>query len=275
MPLTPTTRAQVKRAAARLRLLKPLYKARIVWMNTRAVDAPYTSSVPLPPPRLRTLVAGTPSVEHFLQSGKLSADAVRSAAASVGCTPTTVLDFGCGCGRTIRHWPQTVTLYGCDTNADLVDWCRRNLTFATFSVNGPMPPLEYPTGSFDLVYAISVFTHLTEPSARAWMAELTRILAPGGILVVTTHGDSLAAEALGRRERAAYAAGHIVVTYPQSEGENLCAAYHPVGSVAALAPGLEHVLHRPQALEAHDIHVLARRDENTRADSVGPGRSSA
>jgi SAM-dependent methyltransferase len=43
----------------------------------------------------------------------------------------------------------------------------------------------------DLVFSVSVFSHLSGPAAAAWLADLARILRPGGILVATTHGDNV------------------------------------------------------------------------------------
>jgi len=58
---------------------------------------------------------------------------------------------------------------------------------------------------FDLVYSISVFTHLPEAMQFAWLDELARVCAPGGILIASTHGESLLpgeAVAEGRAELA-------------------------------------------------------------------------
>ena len=49
-----------------------------------------------------------------------------------------------------------------------------------------MPPTGLPSGSFDLIYAYSVFSHLSEPASDAWVSEFRRLLAPGGLLVITT-----------------------------------------------------------------------------------------
>ncbi len=49
------------------------------------------------------------------------------------------------------------------------------------------PPLEFDSASFDLVWAISVFTHLTDNSIP-WLLELHRILKPGGLLIATYMG---------------------------------------------------------------------------------------
>ena len=60
-----------------------------------------------------------------------------------------------------------------------------------FSVNGPLPPLPYADGSFDLIYGVSVFTHLSEEHQRAWLPELRRILKPGGLLLLSFHSKNV------------------------------------------------------------------------------------
>ena len=54
----------------------------------------------------------------------------------------TILDFGCGAGRVIRHFSSLkgTTLFGTDINPELTNWCQRNLPFAKFTVNQPHPP---------------------------------------------------------------------------------------------------------------------------------------
>lgn len=44
------------------------------------------------------------------------------------------------------------------------------------------------SGDVDLVYSYSVFTHLPEPMINAWVAELARVLKPGGLLLTTILG---------------------------------------------------------------------------------------
>jgi SAM-dependent methyltransferase len=138
-----------------------------------------------------------------------------------------VLDFGCGCGRTARHWyGQDLDLHGCDYNPQLVVWCQENLPFMQAIVNDRKPPSPYPADSFDLVYAMSVLTHLTEQSQQLWLEEWRRILKPGGLLLFTTHGDTHS-QRLGKREKPRYDAGELVVRHPRIEGLNMCVALHP------------------------------------------------
>jgi hypothetical protein len=101
------------------------------------------------------------------------------------------------------------------------------------------PPLRYEDGQFGLVYAISVFTHLPRDLERAWIDELSRITAPAGLLLLTTHGDSYA-DRLDPDERAQYDSGDSVVRWPGVAGSNLCTTFHPESYVRArFAPGLE------------------------------------
>jgi SAM-dependent methyltransferase len=140
-----------------------------------------------------------------------------------------ILDFGCGCGRVIRHWRRLAgsSLHGCDYNPHLVSWCAEALPFAEFRENGLEPDLPYERGSIDLVYAISIFTHLDEPLQLPWMAELERVLRPGGLLVLTVMGPGRL-DAQRRPEVAdRIREGRLAVVRGDQSGTNACSVYHP------------------------------------------------
>ena len=202
--------------------------------------------LPLPPPELRVRVAWTGDASWFLESGRLAAESIRDALARHGTALDdleSLLDFGCGCGRVTRRWADLRGVAGSDTSGEAVEWCRRNLPFARFEVNGLEPPLAFDDESFDLVHALSVFTHLTEPLQHAWIAELRRVLRPGGLLLLTTHGRAYR-DRLSADERTRFAAGEIVVRWAELPGSNLCSAYHSPDALRRLAEGfviLEHV----------------------------------
>jgi SAM-dependent methyltransferase len=103
-----------------------------------------------------------------------------------------VLDFGCGAGRTLRHfltYADKAEFWGCDIHEPSIAWVRQHLSPPVrVFLNAPAPPLEVADGSFDLVYAISVFTHLPDSWAE-WLVELHRVLAPDGLLLVTFIGE--------------------------------------------------------------------------------------
>ena len=104
-----------------------------------------------------------------------------------------ILDFGCGCGRFLRHLAplaDTTELHGVDIDAEMIAWNEQNLPFASFMVGPHAPPTPYPDGAFDLVLNHSVFSHLDEHYQDIWLQELQRITRPGGRLLLTVEGLS-------------------------------------------------------------------------------------
>src|SRR5205807_145167 len=125
--------------------------------------------LPLPLPELHFLVSGIKDLDPaaFLDIGRACANDINRLVdkhAKGLDAFEAVLDFGCGCGRVMRHLHglKNVKLHGTDYNPRLVDWCRTNLPFATFGLNQLQPPLAYEDSTFDLAWAFSVFTHLPE-----------------------------------------------------------------------------------------------------------------
>ncbi len=115
---------------------------------------------------------------------------------------TRMLDFGCGAGRILRHFldqADAVELHGCEIHEASVDWLRRHMSPPVHPLlNGEAPPLDRPDEFFDLIYAVSVFTHITDQWA-AWLVELHRILRPGGILIATFMGEGMMGLVTGER----------------------------------------------------------------------------
>jgi len=104
-----------------------------------------------------------------------------------------VLDFGCGAGRTLRHFVEEAEsgteVWGVDIDEPSVAWLRENLCPPLEAARCETdPPLPFESGTFDLVWAISVFTHLADNSA-AWLLELHRVLKPGGLLIASYMGE--------------------------------------------------------------------------------------
>ena len=146
--------------------------------------------------------------------------------AKSGFNPRTagaILDFGCGAGKMIRLLRALgeVRLVGTDVNRAQIEWAEQNVPGVEFMVNRLEPPLELPDASFDLVYAASVFTHIPFELQDAWLAELRRVLRPGGYFLCTVAGDAHARrqltpeqrDELNRTGRYALAATDVGVSY--------------------------------------------------------------
>jgi SAM-dependent methyltransferase len=188
----------------------------------------------LPPAELMVQVTGVPAAEHYLAGGALAREVITAVLARNGVAVAqlgALLDFGVGCGRVARQWADLETeVHGCDYNPVLVEWCRRNLPHVHAAVNRLQPPLPYDDARFDLVYALSIFTHLNEPQQRAWIAELRRVTRPGGHVLFTTHGPTMRFTDPNWPTpdmRAGLEAGELVVILPDHAGRNACTALHP------------------------------------------------
>ena len=232
-------------------LLRPVYRG---WEHVRTFGAKGMAvapdGLPLPPPELIIRVSGTTDVGWFIESGRLSEESIRAALERSGMplgSLEAILDFGCGCGRMLRRWHDLdARICGSDLSGPAVEWCRTHLPFVEVGVNALEPPLPYAEASFDLVYALSVLTHLPVETQFAWREELGRVLRPGGRLLLTLHGDAYIGRLRGK-ERRVYAYGECVVRWAEVAGTNLCTTFHPPAFVRdRLADGWELVEHVPR-----------------------------
>jgi SAM-dependent methyltransferase len=102
-----------------------------------------------------------------------------------------VLDFGCGAGRTLRHFlseAESAEFWGTDIDAASIAWLKRRLSPPLHVLRNDVdPPLGFGDERFDLVWALSVFTHIPDHSLP-WLLELHRLLKPGGLLITTYMG---------------------------------------------------------------------------------------
>jgi len=177
-----------------------------------------------------------------------------------------VLDWGCGPGRIIRHLPEILkksrSLSGTDYNSDTIKWCQNHLNGITFTENGLMPPLPFDDGSFDLVYGISIFTHLSEAAHDAWLNELHRVLRKGGLLFLTLHGDVFL-DKLEKPEQTAFRNNQLVVRGQVKEGHRTFIAFHPPEFVRRWISDFTLLNHIPGKTEngnpAQDVWIMKKK----------------
>lgn len=152
--------------------------------------------LPLPP---RSLRSGYPIDEAlYLESGRYDHDLIVSLIDKHGAgrdRPLDILDFGCSTGRVLRHFERERAehgwrLNGVDLQARLIEWQRQNFPdhFRVFT-SCAIPHLPFEDNSFDVIYGMSVFTHI-KFLWDEWLMELRRILRPGGLLIQTIHAEA-------------------------------------------------------------------------------------
>lgn len=208
------------------RLLKPLVRAiyyRLFRFQVRLrcycadhFESRIDADIPLPPAMLRFRVTESASAKEFVRIGRACARLIDEQIVASGSIdlqqPARVLDFGCGCGRTItwfiRQYPK-VEFHGADVDTEAIQWCSQQFPKGRFIANQPLPPLDYPDRHFDVVYCLSVFTHLNEEMQDAWLRELHRILKPGGLLILTVHGQNATSEIAAEDLKVLHTAGFL------------------------------------------------------------------
>jgi len=182
------------------------------------------SALPLPPPHLRRRAHGDDDLPDFEAVGRRIAFNLHHTLQPdfKFDVHQRVLDFGVGCGRVLRYFQlflKNASFYGCDIDQEAVAWCQQELhSIGSFFPCGDLPPLPFPAGSFDLVYAVSVFTHLPEAMQLDWLAELSRLLRPGGRAIFTTHGPQLYTGRSKRASRRLHEMGFLYTTGGRTPG---------------------------------------------------------
>lgn len=214
----------------------------------------------LPHALLRFRVSESTNAADFLNVGRATAENIEESLKTLGAPlaeEQTVLDLGCGCARTLRwlapSYPN-VQWHGCDVDAEAIGWCQRNMPPVLFAVNSPLPPLPFPDGHFDVIYGISVFTHIDEAHQRAWLAELHRVLKPGGWLLLTYYAEHVW-RATGHAEAIARG-GFVFATSTKLKGilpDWYHTAFQSQARIVGAWSGFEKVTYIPRRFGIQDL----------------------
>lgn len=116
------------------------------------------------------------------------------------------LDVGCGCGKLAR--PLTKYLNsegrydGLDITREVIDWCRQtyrqhpnfhfhlaDIRSERYNAGGACSASTYafpfPNDVFDVVFLSSVFTHMLPADVDNYIAQIARVMKPGGVCLAT------------------------------------------------------------------------------------------
>jgi SAM-dependent methyltransferase len=154
-----------------------------------AGGSPVTLDLPPFPPEELQRITNSQSNAQTMRGAADFYRIVDEELQSVEVPSPALLDFGAGWGRITRlllrsRPPQHLTAV--DVDARLVEAGAATLPGVSFQQIESGKPLPFADASFGLVIANSVFSHLSEAAQTFHVADIARVLAPGGLFIGTT-----------------------------------------------------------------------------------------
>jgi SAM-dependent methyltransferase len=130
--------------------------------------------------------------DFYFESGRISAQKVRDLVREAGGVPAApaLLEFAAGYGCVTRHlrneFPEA-RVTASDIHDEALDFISAAMGTAVLR-SAHVPENFRTTQSYDVVVAISFFSHMPAATWQRWLQALADRLAPGGLLIFTTHG---------------------------------------------------------------------------------------
>jgi len=175
----------------------------------------------------------------------------------------TVADVGCGNGTylsELRRRRHSGLVIGLDLSEGMARRSRRHAPTATADAQA----LPLRTGSVDVVLSLHMLYHV--PDLALAVAELRRVLRPGGTAMVTTNGRGHAVEAKQLLARAAHRAAGRTVDHDWDTRR-----FHPAAAKQLLGNAFDTVdLHEQgDSFPVHDPAIIANYIATWPPESIG------
>lgn len=152
-----------------------------------------------------------------------------------------VLDFGSGWGRIARAFLGYVpasSIEGSDVRPDIVKMAKDlapSISFRVFGTHPPVPEIE--SGSKDLIVGYSVFSHLSEATAAAWIKEFARFCAPAGLVCITTRARAHLVASKANSMSASKLTGHTLTYAKMTKDFDSAIADYDAGKFVYIPTG--------------------------------------
>lgn len=178
---------------------------------------------------------------------------------------TAILDYGCGYGRSMKELEQYGfgNLTGVDASPEMINRARRLHPTMRFTALDAPPALPHPDAGFDAALLFAVLTCIPGDEAQhRLIAELNRILKPGGILYIS---DLLLQDDERNRSRYDRHADHYGSYGVFETGDGAVCRHHPREWFSALLAGFQTIDTRTitvATMNGHEsigIQILARK----------------
>lgn len=173
------------------------------------------------------------------------------------------MEFASGFGRFTRHLVKRLpagSLWVSDVVTQAMDFLPQQ--FGVQAIRSTQSPenLAVPR-QFQVVFVLSLFSHLPARTWSRWLARLWQFTAPGGLLIFSTHGDSCAVRSKVDMDPGGFA------FFPGSESTAVDQADYGMAftsedfvrrAVGASAPGAVHTFMPDHFWSQQDAHILRR-----------------
>jgi 2-polyprenyl-3-methyl-5-hydroxy-6-metoxy-1,4-benzoquinol methylase len=128
------------------------------------------------------------AIDYYITDGKDSVLKLKSLCEEFLRPPVSLLEFASGYGRVTRHFDKDYfDVTACDIHNEATNFVSENFNVKT--VLSTQTPDEFDIGkTYDVVFALSFFSHMPDRFFGKWIKALYKHVKPGGILVFTTHG---------------------------------------------------------------------------------------
>jgi SAM-dependent methyltransferase len=147
----------------------------------------------------------THAVSYYFHDGMKSAKQLDMLLSEFGIDTATcvkLLEFASGYGCVSRHFKNYlpyVESISCDIHPDAVEFIKEKIGRAA-TLSHVVPELLAVPNDFDVVFALSFFSHMPRVVWQRWLIALYKCLKPNGLLIFTTHGIESAKLFLGNPE---------------------------------------------------------------------------
>lgn len=215
-------------------------------------------------------------VESYLRGARQFVDILERSLGEAGRDWSSIkacLEVGCGYGRIVRELRSRVPAARIHVS-DVID---EGASFTAAELGArKIPVLEEAgdafAGHFDLVYLLSVYSHLRHELVERNLRQVAKVLKPGGVVVFTTHGEGSAKTAeryqqywLDKQKLlpALAAEGYYYERYPyyfDDYGLTWFTRDAVLDLVERSTPQLRLVAHHPMDVDGHQDVFVYRKD---------------
>ncbi len=167
--------------------------------------------------------------KQYKEDGELSAKEIFEWTSKYIQGEFKILEWGCGVARIVRHIPNLIDkgsiVFGADINEDMINWNFDNIHNITFKKTDYLPPTLFDNNQFNLVFALSVFTHIEFNFQSDWLKEMKRIISDNGVFLFTTHGKKYEINLDNKEKEKLQNKGAITIDYKQ-KGHRMMSTYN-------------------------------------------------